>query len=140
MLLSLLLVSLLIHTNILSCSASATMVVRHVRTVIPDGFIHSGPPSVNESITIRMALASSDISGLEQKLLRISDPSNAEYGQWLTKEEVFTSIHFAKSLCLTNVCRLKPISNQHLRPSPPYPRGPNSTASIAPYYLPTGNG
>jgi hypothetical protein len=139
MLLSLLLASLLIHTSIISCSASATMVVRHVRTVIPDGFIHNGSPSFNESITIRMALASSNISGLEQKLMRISDPSDAEYGQWLTKEEVFTSIHFAKSLCLNNVCRSKPTSNQHIRPSPPYPRGLNSMASIVWYCLPTEN-
>ena len=66
------------------------MIVQHARQSVPNGFVQDGPAPSTESITIRMALASTDMDGLQQKLLSISDPSNAEYGQWLSKDEVNT--------------------------------------------------
>ncbi|KAF9061050.1 family S53 protease-like protein [Rhodocollybia butyracea] len=64
------------------------MVLQHSRDSVPDGFIANGPAPADDPITIRLALTSSNMTGLEQKLLSISDPTSTEYGQWLTKEEV----------------------------------------------------
>ena len=75
--------------SILSTLCSATMVVQHLRSTVPSGFVQGGPALSSESITIRMALASTNMDGLQQKLLTISDPANSEYGQWLTKDEVY---------------------------------------------------
>ena len=67
---------------------SAAMVVQDSRASAPEGFVSNGPAPADELITIRLALASNNMTGLDQKLLSISDPASPEYGQWLTKEEV----------------------------------------------------
>ena len=64
------------------------MVVQHSRASVPEGFVSNGPTPADQLITIRLALTSNNLTGLDQKLLSISDPASPEYGQWLTKEEV----------------------------------------------------
>jgi hypothetical protein len=86
--------SLVLANTTANATGSGTgtgMVVQHVRQHVPSGFILKGPAPSNQSITIRMALASTDMEGLEQKVLKISHPANTEHGQWLSKDEVRTS-------------------------------------------------
>lgn len=66
------------------CSA---MVLHDKRASAPKGFVNNGPAPPEQSITLRIALASNNIAGLESKLLTISDPSSADYGQWLSQAE-----------------------------------------------------
>ncbi|KAJ7181486.1 family S53 protease [Mycena crocata] len=64
-----------------------TMAVHEQREGVPAGFVHVGPvPS--EKITLRIALANTDIAGLEAKTYAVSDPASALYGQHLTAAEV----------------------------------------------------
>lgn len=71
------------------CSAAASsMIVKHSRQAVPSTFVVKGPAAANDSITIRMALTSNNKEGLQQKLQSISNPSSADYGKWLSKEEV----------------------------------------------------
>ena len=42
-------------------------------------------------LRLRIALVQNDIEGLQTKLMDISTPSNLQYGQWLSKEEVHSS-------------------------------------------------
>lgn len=46
------------------------------------------PASSNEFITLHIALVQADPSGLEQTLLRVSDPSSHSYGKYLSREAV----------------------------------------------------
>ncbi|KAJ6556970.1 Pro-kumamolisin, activation domain-containing protein, partial [Mycena vulgaris] len=64
------------------------MVVHESVAAIPAGFAQVGTVSPNEEITLRIALAHSDIVGLQEKTYAVSDPANALYGQHLTTEEV----------------------------------------------------
>ncbi|KAJ5908459.1 hypothetical protein N7495_001141 [Penicillium taxi] len=45
-------------------------------------------PSSSSKIALSIALSRENIDQLESKLLQISTPGNAEYGQWLEKEDV----------------------------------------------------
>ncbi|KAJ7671081.1 peptidase S8/S53 domain-containing protein [Mycena rosella] len=65
-----------------------TMVVHESVATIPAAFAHVGTVSLDEEITLRIALAQSDIVGLQEKTYAVSDPTNALYGQHLTTEEV----------------------------------------------------
>ncbi|KAJ6513955.1 subtilisin-like protein [Mycena vulgaris] len=64
------------------------MIVHESVAAIPAGFAHVGTVSPDEKLTIRIALAHSDIVGLQEKTYAVSDPANALYGQHLTTEEV----------------------------------------------------
>ncbi|GJJ09796.1 hypothetical protein Clacol_004020 [Clathrus columnatus] len=48
----------------------------------------NGPAPGSTTLTLRMALASNDLPGLETALYDVSTPGNKLYGQHLTKEEV----------------------------------------------------
>ncbi|KAJ7486739.1 subtilisin-like protein [Mycena latifolia] len=65
-----------------------TMIVHESVAAIPATFAHVGTVSPDEEITLRIALAHSDIVGLQEKTYAVSDPANALYGQHLTIEEV----------------------------------------------------
>ncbi|KAJ7114159.1 family S53 protease [Mycena crocata] len=65
-----------------------TMAVHEKRDAVPAGFVHAGPVPSSEKITLRIALANTDIAGLEAKTYAVSDPANALYGQHLTAAEV----------------------------------------------------
>ncbi|KAJ6556181.1 family S53 protease [Mycena capillaripes] len=64
------------------------MIVHESVTDIPAGFAHVGTISLDEEITLRVALANSDIVGLQQKTYAVSDPTSTLYGQHLTPEQV----------------------------------------------------
>lgn len=63
------------------------MIQQHSRPAPPIGFVINSPALPSELITFRIALAANNLSGLEEKVLAISDPSNPEYGQFLTQSE-----------------------------------------------------
>ena len=54
----------------------------------PDGFTLLSPAPENQTLKLRIALASSNMTGLEEMLYAVSTPSNSLYGQYLSKEEV----------------------------------------------------
>ncbi|KAJ7153327.1 subtilisin-like protein [Mycena filopes] len=68
------------------------MVVKESLRAVPHGFAHAGPVSADEEITLRIALAHTDMAGLQAKTYAVSDPANALYGQHLTADEVATYI------------------------------------------------
>ncbi|KIJ29336.1 hypothetical protein M422DRAFT_188615 [Sphaerobolus stellatus SS14] len=63
-------------------------VLHERRDTVPRGFVHNGPAAANQTITLRIALNSNNLAGLEKALFDVSTPSSALYGQHLTKEEV----------------------------------------------------
>lgn len=68
--------------------STSAMMLHEKRSSIPSGFVSNGPAPTDQSITLRIALASTDMAGLQSKLLTISDPASAEYGNWLSQAEV----------------------------------------------------
>jgi tripeptidyl-peptidase-1 len=58
------------------------------RDGVPEGFTSKGPAPENAVLRLRIALVQNDIEGLQTKLMDVSTPSNLQYGQWLSKEEV----------------------------------------------------
>jgi tripeptidyl-peptidase-1 len=64
------------------------MVVHESVKAVPSGFAHAGAVSPAQQITLRIALAQSDITGLQAKTYAVSDPASALYGQHLTVDEV----------------------------------------------------
>ncbi|KAJ7362345.1 subtilisin-like protein [Mycena albidolilacea] len=74
-------------------SASSTvdlgpMIVHESVAALPTAFAHVSAVSPDEEITLRIALAQSDIVGLQDRTYAVSDPANALYGQHLTTEGV----------------------------------------------------
>ena len=67
---------------------SKNFILHESRDEVPEGFTLKGAASPDTQITLRLGLANTDIQGLQDKLLTISTPANAEYGQWLTQDEV----------------------------------------------------
>ncbi|GJJ09773.1 hypothetical protein Clacol_003997 [Clathrus columnatus] len=66
----------------------STLVVHERRDNVPKGFVMNGPAPDSTTLTLRMALASNNLPGLETALFDVSTPGNKLYGQHLTKEEV----------------------------------------------------
>ncbi|KAJ7251397.1 family S53 protease [Mycena rebaudengoi] len=64
------------------------MVLQDSRSEVPLGFSRRGAAPSDQSLTLRIALASNNITGLEKVLLDISTPSSPNYGKYLTKDEV----------------------------------------------------
>ena len=58
------------------------------RDGVPEGFTNKGPAPGNATLHFRIALVQNDIEGLKTKLMDVSTPSNTQYGEWLSKEEV----------------------------------------------------
>ncbi|KAJ6476613.1 family S53 protease-like protein [Mycena vulgaris] len=68
------------------------MVVHESRPAAPAGFVRQGLAPADEMITLRVALASNNVAGLEEKLMSISTPGSSEFRQWLSMEEVKTFV------------------------------------------------
>jgi tripeptidyl-peptidase-1 len=102
---------------------SGAMIVQHQLNGVPSGFISNGPAPATETITIRLALTSTDMQGLEQKLFAVSDPRSAEYGQFLTQAEVRPSLRIDSASLTAGIFRLKLSFNRHLLLSQPSTRG-----------------
>ncbi|KAJ7844184.1 family S53 protease-like protein [Mycena leptocephala] len=76
-------------TVISICAVSAgRMVVHESRAAAPVGFVSQGVAPAEQMLTLRVALASNNIAGLEEKLMSLSTPGNPEFRQWLSMEEV----------------------------------------------------
>ena len=61
----------IVSSIVLLCSAA--MVVQHSRASVPERFVSNGPAPADQLIAIRLALTSNNLTGLDQKLLSISD-------------------------------------------------------------------
>ncbi|KAE9386239.1 hypothetical protein BT96DRAFT_1086733 [Gymnopus androsaceus JB14] len=68
--------------------ASAGMVVHESRTSAPAGFVSQGVAPANDMLTLRVALTSNNVAGLEDKLMSLSTPGSPGFRQWLSMEEV----------------------------------------------------
>lgn len=64
------------------------MVVQGSRSAVPNGFVEAGPGSPDTTLSMRVALVTNDMSGLEQRLYAVSTPGSADYGNHLSKEDV----------------------------------------------------
>ena len=62
--------------------------VHESRAQVPAAFSLAGPASPDTVLNLRIALVSSDMTGLEKALYDVSTPGSAQYGQHLSKEEV----------------------------------------------------
>ena len=67
---------------------SRDLVLHERRDDVPDGFTMQGAAPASTTLNLRLALAQTDIKGLQDKLMDVSTPSSANYGKHLTKEEV----------------------------------------------------
>jgi tripeptidyl-peptidase I len=63
---------------------SASLVLHEGRTAPPYEFTSTGPAPADQSITLRVALTSNNIAGLESKLGSISTPDSKDFRQWLS--------------------------------------------------------
>ncbi|KAF8585820.1 family S53 protease [Ramaria rubella] len=79
-------------TVICAKPAPQKLVVHERREGVPKGFVSNGAASDDTTLNLRIALVSSDTAGLEKALFDVSTPSNALYGQHLTKEQVETFV------------------------------------------------
>lgn len=64
--------------------ASAKLVFHEGRASPPSGFVSKGPAPAEQTIELRIGLTSSDIAGLEDKVLSLSTPGSSDYRQWLS--------------------------------------------------------
>lgn len=64
-------------------------VVHESREAVPSGYVKVGVAPLKQTLTMRLGLKKNNAAGLDQKLLDISTPSSANYGKFLTKEEVW---------------------------------------------------
>jgi hypothetical protein len=91
------------------------MVVHESREAVPSGFIKLGAAPASHTLTLRLGLAHSDIAGLEERLMAVSTPSSADYGKFLTKEQVRDFPYFFASFALT-FYRLRLTSRRRQKP------------------------
>ncbi|KAJ6482696.1 subtilisin-like protein [Mycena sanguinolenta] len=60
----------------------------HERATVPRGFVSQGAALPDKMLTLRIALTSNNISGLEAKATSLSTPGSPEFRQWLSQDEV----------------------------------------------------
>ena len=54
----------------------------------PHDFVATGPATPHALITLLLALPPSNIEGLHESLMNVSDPASPSYGEYLSKTEV----------------------------------------------------
>ncbi|EIN11974.1 subtilisin-like protein [Punctularia strigosozonata HHB-11173 SS5] len=69
-------------------SSSASLVFHEGRSSHPSGFVSHGATPDDQTITLRVALASNDIAGLESKMMSMSTPGSHDFRRWLSADEV----------------------------------------------------
>lgn len=62
--------------------------VRKDSIAVPAGWVKRAPPTGNERVHLHLALAKRDAAGLESRLMEVSDPDHADYGKWLSADDV----------------------------------------------------
>ncbi|KZT71785.1 hypothetical protein DAEQUDRAFT_755611 [Daedalea quercina L-15889] len=65
-----------------------SMQVHEARADLPSGYTLTGPASPQTVLTLRLALAQNNITGLVDTLYDVSTPSSANYGAYLSKEKI----------------------------------------------------
>ncbi|KIP02046.1 hypothetical protein PHLGIDRAFT_79697 [Phlebiopsis gigantea 11061_1 CR5-6] len=78
---------LLALLSVVAC-ASASLVFHEARAAPPKGFVSRGTTSEDQTIELRIGLASTNIDGLHDKLMSVSTPGSAEFRQWLSADDV----------------------------------------------------
>ncbi|KAJ7607236.1 subtilisin-like protein [Roridomyces roridus] len=74
---------------ILSASVLASSLFQHEsRAAAAPGFIDQGSVPTNDDITLRIALTSQNVSGLQDILTSISTPGDPVFRQWLSADEI----------------------------------------------------
>ncbi|KAJ7457796.1 family S53 protease-like protein [Mycena latifolia] len=79
---------LLAILSIVASASAGSMVVHQSRSAAPAGFINQGLAPPNQMLTLRVALASTNISGLQERLMSLSTPGSSEFRQWLSMDDV----------------------------------------------------
>ena len=64
------------------------MQVHESLSSVPSGFTRNGPLSADATIKLRIALKQNNMEGLIDTLYDVSTPTSANYGQYLSAEEV----------------------------------------------------
>ncbi|KAK6974929.1 family S53 protease-like protein [Favolaschia claudopus] len=77
----------LVFLTIVAASPSSLVLHEH-RARVPPGFTNKGRVFDGHMLTLRFALASNNIAGLQDKLLSISTPGSRDFRQWLSQDEV----------------------------------------------------
>ncbi|KAJ6619107.1 Pro-kumamolisin, activation domain-containing protein [Mycena sp. CBHHK59/15] len=73
--------------SIIALSAGR-LVVHGSRAIAPPGFVSGGAAFAGDMLTLRVALASNNIAGLQDRLMTLSTPGSSEFRQWLSMDEV----------------------------------------------------
>ena len=73
-------------------SRSSAFQIHELRETLPQGFTAVGPAPPQQTLNLRLALAQSNPDGIVNALYEVSDPDSASYGQYLSKEEVRSTI------------------------------------------------
>ncbi|KAJ6476999.1 family S53 protease-like protein [Mycena sanguinolenta] len=68
--------------------SAGKMVLHESRAAAPAGFVSQGVAPAEDMLTLRVALASNNIAGLQDKLMSVSTPGSSEFRQWLTMDEI----------------------------------------------------
>jgi tripeptidyl-peptidase-1 len=84
--------SLLSVLSIVLAASATSMVLHERRTAAPSGFFRQGAAPANVMITLRIALTSKNVAGLEEKLKSIAAPESPDFRRWLSMEEVSASV------------------------------------------------
>jgi hypothetical protein len=69
-------------------SAIANLVPHESRDDVPHGWANLGAAADSTPMTLRVALHSKNVAGLQQALLAVSTPGNSRYGQHLNAAQV----------------------------------------------------
>ncbi|KZT38182.1 family S53 protease-like protein [Sistotremastrum suecicum HHB10207 ss-3] len=72
----------------LAAGAPQPFIVHETIESVPQGFVHAGTPSSTTELSLRIGLVQNNIVGLQEKLIEISTPSSATYGQWMSTSEI----------------------------------------------------
>ncbi|KAF7296873.1 Tripeptidyl-peptidase sed3 [Mycena indigotica] len=68
--------------------AGRAMAVHESVKAVPNGFARAGAVASSETVTLRIALAHTDIGGLERATYDVSTPSSTNYGKHLSPEKI----------------------------------------------------
>ena len=74
---------------------SRSLTVHDKRSTVPSGFTLDSAAPADQVLNLRVALANSNITGLESELYAVSTPSSSRYGQHLTKDQVCVYCYLA---------------------------------------------
>ena len=66
--------------------------VQEQRASAPESFVHAGKAPADKVLNMRINLAMGDQAGLEQALERASNPESPTFREWLSKEQVCSSL------------------------------------------------